>query len=44
MESRRVHPKGFKLCFHLYHGFTAVGFILLTGFGLKTVTIKGGRK
>jgi hypothetical protein len=32
MEIVRVHPKGFKFFFYLYHGIAAVGFILTTGF------------
>jgi hypothetical protein len=37
MENIRVHPKGFKFLFFLYHGSAAVGFILVTGFLLKVV-------
>jgi acyl carrier protein len=38
MEIIRVHPRGFRFLFFLYHGSAAMGLILLTGLFLKIIS------
>ena len=37
MDTIRVHPKGFKFLFCLYHGSAAVGLALITSFLLQII-------
>jgi hypothetical protein len=37
MDIIRVHPKGFRFLFYLYHGSAAVGFVLIAGSVLQII-------
>ena len=37
MDIIRVHPKGFRFLFYLYHGLAALGFALITSFLLQII-------
>jgi hypothetical protein len=37
IDTIRVHPKGFRFLFYLYHGSAAVGFVLIAGSVLQII-------